>query len=69
MIRRGSPRVRRKCGAIFFSGIGTMWWPVIRAYERSLGELRQLIQTGRCRRYREELERAKEEREKFPVRT
>ena len=41
----------------------------IRAYERSLGELRQLIQTGDAAGIEKMLERAKEEREKFPVRT
>jgi prephenate dehydrogenase len=41
----------------------------IRAYERSLGELRQLIQTGDAASIEKMLERAKEEREKFPVRT
>jgi prephenate dehydrogenase len=41
----------------------------IRAYERSLGELRQLIQTGDAAGVEKMLERAKEEREKFPIRT
>ena len=41
----------------------------IRAYERSLGELRQLIQTGDAAGIEKMLERAKEEREKFPIRT
>jgi prephenate dehydrogenase len=41
----------------------------IRAYERSLGELRQLIQTGDAAGIEKMLERAKAEREKFPVRT
>ena len=39
------------------------------AYERSLGELRQLIQTRDAAGIEKMLERAKEEREKFPVRT
>jgi prephenate dehydrogenase len=41
----------------------------IRAYERSLGELRRLIQTRDAAGIEKMLERAKEEREKFPVRT
>jgi prephenate dehydrogenase len=41
----------------------------IRAYERSLGELRQLIQTGDGAGVEKMLERAKEERDKFPIRT
>jgi prephenate dehydrogenase len=41
----------------------------IRAYERSLGELRQLIQTGDGAGIEKMLERAKEEREKFPIRS
>jgi prephenate dehydrogenase len=41
----------------------------IRAYERSLGELRQLIQTGDAAGVEKMLERAKEERDKFPIRT
>ncbi|HSF69342.1 MAG TPA: prephenate dehydrogenase/arogenate dehydrogenase family protein [Nitrospira sp.] len=41
----------------------------IRAYERSLGELRQLIQTGDAAGVEKMLDRAKEEREKFPIRT
>lgn len=41
----------------------------IRAFERSLGELRQLIQTGDAAGIEKMLEKAKEEREKFPVRT
>jgi prephenate dehydrogenase len=40
----------------------------IRAYERSLGELRQLIQAGDAAGVEKMLERAKEEREKFPIR-
>jgi prephenate dehydrogenase len=40
----------------------------IRAYERSLGELRQLIQAGDGAGIEKMLERAKEEREKFPIR-
>jgi prephenate dehydrogenase len=41
----------------------------IRAYERALGELRQLIQAGDAAGIEKLLERAKEERDKFPVRT
>jgi prephenate dehydrogenase len=41
----------------------------IRAYERSLGELKQLIQTGDGAGIEKMLERAKEEREKFPIRS
>ena len=41
----------------------------VRAYERALGELRQLIQTGDAAGIEKMLERAKEEREKFPVRS
>ena len=41
----------------------------VRAYERSLAELRQLIQTGDGAGIEKMLERAKEEREKFPIRT
>lgn len=41
----------------------------IRAFERSLGELRQLIQTGDAAGIEKLLEKAKEEREKFPVRS
>ena len=41
----------------------------IRAYERSLGELRQLIETGDAAGIEKTLERAKAEREKFPVRS
>ena len=41
----------------------------IQAYERSLGELRQLIQAGDAAGVEKMLERAKEEREKFPIRT
>jgi prephenate dehydrogenase len=41
----------------------------IRAYERALGELRQLIQTGDAAGIEKMLERAKEERDKFPIRT
>jgi prephenate dehydrogenase len=41
----------------------------IRAYERSLGELRQLIDTGDAAGIEKLLERAKEERDKFPIRT
>jgi prephenate dehydrogenase len=41
----------------------------IRAYERSLGELRRLIQAGDAAGIEKMLERAKEEREKFPIRT
>jgi prephenate dehydrogenase len=40
----------------------------IRTYERSLGELRQLIETGDAAGVEKMLERAKEEREKFPIR-
>jgi prephenate dehydrogenase len=39
------------------------------AYERSLGELRKLIQTGDAAGIEKMLERAKVEREKFPIRT
>ena len=41
----------------------------IRAFERSLGELKQLIQTGDGAGIEKMLERAKEERDKFPIRT
>jgi prephenate dehydrogenase len=41
----------------------------IRAYERSLGELRQLIQTGDGAGIEKMLERAKQEREKLPIRS
>ena len=41
----------------------------IKAYERSLGELRQLIQMGDAAGVEKMLERAKEEREKFPIRS
>lgn len=41
----------------------------IRAYERSLGELRRLIEAGDAAGIEKMLERAKEEREKFPIRT
>ena len=41
----------------------------IRAYERSLGELRRLIETGDAAGIEKMLERAKVEREKFPIRT
>ena len=41
----------------------------IKAYERSLGELRQLIQMGDAAGIEKLLERAKEEREKFPIRS
>jgi prephenate dehydrogenase len=41
----------------------------IRAYERSLGELRQLIQTGDAAGVEKMLEKAKQEREKFPIRS
>ena len=41
----------------------------IQAYERSLGELRQLIQMGDAAGIEKLLERAKEEREKFPIRS
>jgi len=41
----------------------------IRAYERALGELRQLIETGDAAGIEKMLERAKEERDKFPIRT
>lgn len=41
----------------------------IRAYERSLGELRQLIQTEDGAGIEKLLERAKNEREKFPIRS
>ncbi|HEY7129753.1 MAG TPA: prephenate dehydrogenase/arogenate dehydrogenase family protein [Nitrospira sp.] len=39
------------------------------AYERSLGELRKLIQAGDAAGIEKMLERAKVEREKFPIRT
>jgi prephenate dehydrogenase len=39
------------------------------AYERSLGELRKLIQSGDAAGIEKMLERAKVEREKFPIRT
>jgi prephenate dehydrogenase len=39
------------------------------AYERSLGELRKLIQTGDAAGIEKMLERAKMERDKFPIRT
>ncbi|HEX6531152.1 MAG TPA: prephenate dehydrogenase/arogenate dehydrogenase family protein [Nitrospira sp.] len=39
------------------------------AYERSLGELRKLIQTGDAAGIEKMLERAKVERDKFPIRT
>jgi prephenate dehydrogenase len=41
----------------------------IRAYERSLSELRKLIETGDAAGIEKTLERAKAEREKFPVRS
>lgn len=41
----------------------------IRAYEQSLSELRQLIQTGDAAGIEKMLERAKEARERFPIRT
>ena len=41
----------------------------IKTYERSLGELRQLIQMGDAAGIEKLLERAKEEREKFPIRS
>jgi prephenate dehydrogenase len=41
----------------------------IRTYERSLAELRQLIQTGDGAGIEKLLERAKQEREKLPIRT
>jgi prephenate dehydrogenase len=41
----------------------------IEAYERSLGELKQLIRAGDAAGIEKALERAKQEREKFPVRT
>jgi prephenate dehydrogenase len=41
----------------------------IRTYERSLAELRQLIQTGDGAGIEKMLERGKQEREKFPIRT
>lgn len=41
----------------------------IRAYEQSLGELRRLIEKGDAAGIEKMLERAKEEREKFPIRT
>ena len=41
----------------------------IRAYERSLGELRQVIQMKDAAGIEKMLERAKEEREKFPIRS
>jgi prephenate dehydrogenase len=41
----------------------------IRAYEHALGELRQLIQAGDAAGIEKMLERAKEERDKFPIRT
>ena len=40
----------------------------IEAYERSLGRLKQLIRAGDAAGIEKELERAKQEREKFPVR-
>ncbi len=39
----------------------------IEAYERSLGELKQLIRAGDAAGIEKELERAKQEREKFPA--
>lgn len=39
----------------------------IEAYERSLARLKQLIKSGDAARIEKELERAKQEREKFPV--
>jgi prephenate dehydrogenase len=41
----------------------------IEAYERSLGELKQLIRTGDAAGIEKALERAKQEREKFPARS
>jgi prephenate dehydrogenase len=41
----------------------------IGAYERSLGQLRHLIETGDASGIEKMLERVKEERDKFPVRT
>jgi prephenate dehydrogenase len=41
----------------------------IRAYEHALGELRQLIEVGDAAGIEKLLERAKEERDKFPIRT
>jgi prephenate dehydrogenase len=41
----------------------------IEAYERSLGELKQLIRAGDAAGIEKALERAKQEREKFPGRT
>jgi prephenate dehydrogenase len=41
----------------------------IEAYERSLGRLKQLIRAGDAAGIEKELERAKQEREKFPART
>ena len=41
----------------------------IESYERSLGQLKQLIKAGDAAGIEKELERAKQEREKFPVRT
>jgi len=40
----------------------------IEAYERSLGELKELIRAGDAAGIEKELERAKQEREKFPAR-
>jgi prephenate dehydrogenase len=41
----------------------------IGAYERSLGQLRHLIETGDAAGIEKMLERVKEERDKFPIRT
>ena len=41
----------------------------IEAYERSLGDLKQLIRAGDAAGIEKALERARQEREKFPVRT
>lgn len=41
----------------------------IESYERCLGQLKQLIKAGDAAGIEKELERAKQEREKFPVRT
>jgi len=41
----------------------------IESYERSLGQLKQLIKAGDAAGIEKELERAKQEREKFPART
>ena len=41
----------------------------IEAYERSLGELKRLIRAGDAAGIEKALERAKQEREKFPIRS